>query len=82
MLILEGLMYAGGAWVITGAFGMAVTYRLYQSMNYAGADFVIPVLPLLSAVLISLLICVSVPAAAYRDIERKGLVDYIKTASL
>lgn len=81
MLILEGLLYAGGAWVITGIAGTAVTYKIYQSMNYAGTGFVIPAVPCACAAVISLLICVSVPAAAYRDIERKGIVDYIKTAS-
>ena len=50
-------------------------------MNYAGTGFVIPAVPCACAAVISLLICVSVPAAAYRDIERKGIVDYIKTAS-
>lgn len=78
MLILEGLLYAGGAWVITGIAGMAATYWIYQSMNYTGAEFVIPAVPLLCAAVISVLICISVPAIAYREIEKKGIVEYIK----
>ena len=78
MLILEGILYAGGAWVITGIAGTAVTYRIYQSMNYMGADFVLPAVPLAGAALLSFLICISVPAAAYRGIEKKGIVEIIK----
>ena len=78
MLILEGLLYAGGAWVITGIAGTAATYWIYQSMNYTGAEFVIPAVPLLCAAVISVLICISVPAIAYREIEKKGIVEYIK----
>lgn len=77
MLLLEGFLYAAGAWVITAVAGTAVTYLIYQSMNYMGVDFMVPVLPVLGMLALSLGICISVPAAAYRKIEKGGIVEYI-----
>ncbi len=77
MLVLEGLLYAVGAWIITAVAGTAVTYLIYQSMNYMGADFIVPVLPVIVSVMFSAVICISVPMAAYRAIEKKGIVEYI-----
>lgn len=77
MLLLEGLLYAMGAWSVTAVVGTAVTYGIYQSMNYMGADFMVPVLPVLGMMAVSVVICVSVPAAAYRRIEKGGIVEYI-----
>ncbi len=77
MLLLEGLLYALGAWTVTAVGGTAVTYGIYQSMNYMGADFMVPVLPVLGMMAVSVVICVSVPAAAYRRIEKGGIVEYI-----
>lgn len=77
MLLLEGLLYAMGAWLVTAVAGTAVTYGIYQSMNYMGADFMVPVLPVLGMMAVSVVICVSVPAAAYRRIEKGGIVEYI-----
>ncbi len=79
MLLLEGFLYAAGAWVITAVAGTAVTYLIYQSMNYMGVDFMVPVLPVLGMLALSLGICISVPAAAYRRIEKGGIVEYIVT---
>lgn len=77
MLLLEGLLYALGAWVVTAVGGTAVTYGIYQSVNYMGADFMVPLLPVLGMMAVSAAVCVSVPAAAYRSIEKGGIVEYI-----
>ena len=39
MLVREGVLYAGGAWLVTLTVGMGVTYLLYESMNYRGLLF-------------------------------------------
>ena len=77
MLLLEGFLYAAGAWGVTAVLGTAVTYMIYQSMNYMDADFMIPLLPVLGMMALSAAVCVSVPAAAYRKIEKEGIVEYI-----
>lgn len=77
MLLLEGLLYAAGAWAVTAVLGTAATYLIYQSMNYRGVGFMVPVLPVLGMMLLSGIVCVSVPAAAYRKIEKEGIVEYI-----
>lgn len=61
MLVLEGFFYARGAPAVTGTVGTAVTYILYQSMNYMGAAFQIPVLPALGCIIVTLFICTAVP---------------------
>ncbi len=79
MLALEGIFYAGGAWLITMTAGLGVTYYLFQSMNYMGSTFQIPVLPLLAAVVLTLLICISVPVVTCRQVEKgKAVVERIK----
>ena len=62
MLVREGLLYAGGAWIVTLTVGMGVTYFLYESMNYREIGFSIPVIPLLAAVIISFMVCTLIPA--------------------
>lgn len=74
MLITEGLLYAAGALPITGTAGTAVTWLLYQSMNYMKAGFHVPAAPVPGSVLAILLICAFIPAAAYRQIEKQGTV--------
>ena len=79
MLIAEGLLYASGAWLVTLTAGLGVTYYLFQSMNYNGAGFKIPILPLLAAAALTLAVCVSVPLITYRQIEkRNSIVERIK----
>lgn len=79
MLMLEGMLYAGGAWGITLTAGLAVTYYLYQTMNYRGVPFSIPLVLTLAAVVCVFAICVSVPLIAYRILERKAsLIERIR----
>lgn len=79
MLLLEGALLAGGAFVLTSTVGLGVTYCLYQSMNYRQAAFALPVLPLAAAAVVTLIICVTVPLTAYRRLARRGtLVERIR----
>ena len=39
MLVLEGLLTAAGSLLLVETLGLAVTYGIYQSMNYMGAEF-------------------------------------------
>ncbi len=79
MLVMEGLLYAAGVWFITMTAGLWMTYRLYQSMNYNGAAFKIPMPPMLAAFAATAAVCVSVPLAAYRRMEkRNSIVERIK----
>lgn len=74
MLMLEGILYAAGAWGITLTAGLAVTYYLYQSMNYMGVAFAIPIAPILMAAVCVFGICIGVPLMVYRNFERKASV--------
>ena len=74
MLVMEGLLYAGGAWGITITIGLAVTYKIYQSVNYRGVPFEVPILSVLAAMLIIALICMMIPVYVYRNLEKKGAV--------
>ena len=74
MLLLEGLLLAGLSIILTGTLGLTVTYAVYQSMNYMGAPFVVPILPVAAVAGLILAICVVVPVAAGIWMERKGSV--------
>ena len=74
MLVREGVLYAGGAWLVTLTAGMGATYLLYESMNYRGIAFSVPLLPLLFAVGISLLVCTMVPVLTWIVLEKNGTV--------
>ena len=51
---------------LTGTVGLLITYLCYQSMNYRGIAFSVPILPVSAAVLLVLAVCVAVPVLAYR----------------
>ena len=74
MLVREGVLYAGSAWLVTLTAGMGVTYLIYESMNYRGIAFSVPLLPLLFAVGISFLVCTMVPVLTWIVLEKKGTV--------
>ena len=74
MLVREGVLYAGGAWLVTLTVGMGATYLLYESMNYRGIAFSVPLLPLSFAVGISLLVCTMVPVLTWSVLEKNGTV--------
>lgn len=70
ILIYEGILYAGGSVFITLTIGMSITYFIFQSMNYMKISFTIPVFPLLCAILLVMIICVSTPIVTYKKIVR------------
>ena len=74
MLVREGVLYAGSAWLVTLTAGMGVTYLIYESMNYRGIAFSVPLLPLLFAVGISFLVCTMVPVLTWIILEKNGTV--------
>ena len=74
MLVLEGFFYARGAPAVTGTVGTAVTYILYQSMNYRDIPFQIPLLPVLGVSAAILLICSIIPVISYGKLAKRGSV--------
>lgn len=79
LLIREGLLYVGASLVMTFTLGLGVTYVLYQSMNYRGIPFTVPILPIAAAILLIALLCIAIPLAAYRSVEKNGsLVERIR----
>ena len=80
MLIIEGLLFAGISLFLTATIGTAVTYYLYQSMNYRGVPFMIPVFPVFIMAVIVVVVCVAVPLIVERLIGRKkSVVERIRT---
>lgn len=74
MLVREGSLYAGGAWLVTLTAGMGVTYLLYESMNYRKIAFSVPLLPLFLAVGVSFLVCTMVPVLTWTILAKKRTV--------
>lgn len=74
MLVLEGLFFAGGSLLITVTLGLAVTYVVYQSMNYMQVPFAVPVWPLMWMALFITAICVGIPLAVGSQMCKKGSV--------
>ena len=71
MLILEGVLCAGVSLFITATAGLFITFLFYQSVNYAGVPFSLPLLTVLGMALLVILVCMLVPPLAYRVITRK-----------
>jgi putative ABC transport system permease protein len=79
LLVLEGLLYAAFSLFIAATAGLGVTYYLYQSMNYRGIPFRIPLVPSLCMTLCVLLICVSIPLLSYRIlVGKKSVIERIR----
>lgn len=74
LLVLEGLLYGALSLFVTGTIGLGVTYCLYQSMNYRGAAFGIPILPVLLMTVFILAVCVLIPLLSHRVTAGKGTV--------
>lgn len=79
MLILEGILLAGSAVLLTLTAGLGITYFVYQSMNYMDVPFEIPVILLVGAIIVIIFICVVIPLAIYWNLEsRETLVERIR----
>lgn len=74
MLVLEGLLTAAGSLLLVGTLGLAVTYGIYQSMNYMGAEFYVPFWPVAVMTVLMILICVLIPLAVRRVLVRDGSI--------
>ena len=74
MLVREGILYVGGAWLVTLTVGLGGTYLLYESMNYRGIAFSVPILPFLFTVGISVLVCTMIPVFTWIVLEKNGTV--------
>ena len=74
MLVREGILYVGGAWLVTLTVGLGGTYLLYESMNYRGIAFSVPILPLLFTIGISVLVCTMIPVLTWIVLEKNGTV--------
>lgn len=73
MLILEGLLFAGGSLLLTSTVGLGITYGVFQSMNYRGIVFSIPVMPAVGMLIFIILICIMIPLIT-RHISRQGAI--------
>ncbi|MDE8732242.1 FtsX-like permease family protein [Eubacteriales bacterium DFI.9.88] len=69
MLVREGVLYAVLSLMLTGTAGLGITYLIYQSMNYIGIAFSIPVIPVLIMIVVIGAICIAVPLIAYRHLS-------------
>lgn len=69
LLIKEGILYGIGSIVITATVGTIITYIAFQMLNYMGAPFTIPVLPLIIAIVIIMIICIIVPLYWYHKLS-------------
>ncbi len=79
MLAIEGLLYAGGALMLTITAGMGVTYFLFQSMGYGNMDFIVPVVPVLAAGVVMAASCIFVPVFVYcRFAKTHTMIERIK----
>ena len=79
MLVREGILFAAASLLLTATAGMAATYMVYQSMNYIGVPFAVPVLPVMAMILFIFAVCVTVPLASYHMLAgRRTIVERVR----
>ena len=74
MLVLEGVFFAAGSLAFTGTVGLGITYVVYQSMNYMGAGFMVPILPVIFMILFILGVCIVIPVVSRYVVTKNGSV--------
>lgn len=74
LLVREGMLVAGISLLLTATVGLGITYVIYQSMNYMGIAFSVPVLPVLGMVVFIVAVCGGIPLIAYRVLTGKKTV--------
>lgn len=74
MLVVEGFFFAGLSLLLTATVGVGITYWLFQSMNYRGIPFTLPVLPVVGMLIFILLVCMAVPLLTQYVLVRRGSV--------
>lgn len=79
LLVREGVLYAAGSIFIALTVGTVVTYVAFESVNYMGALFRIPVLTLLCAAMLVMVICVVTPLVTYgRLVRNRSIVERLR----
>ena len=79
LLVREGILYAFFSVLITLTVGTAITYICFQSMNYMGIPFKIPVIPLISAIVLVMLICMTTPLISYKKlVGNRSIVERLR----
>ena len=74
MLVTEGLCFAAGSFLLTATAGLAVTYAVYQSMNYMQVPFVVAVWSVVGMTVFITAVCAGIPVIAGAGMVRKGSV--------
>ena len=79
LLIREGFLYAIFSILITLTIGSVITYVCFQSMNYMGISFRVPIIPLVMAILLVTLICGITPLISYKNLTgNRSIVERLK----
>lgn len=79
MLMYEGMFLAFGSVLITGTAGLGITYLIFQSVNYMGASFTVPFIPVITEVLSVMIICTVIPVITRKSMSRKqSVIERIK----
>lgn len=74
MLVIEGLLFAAGSMLLTATVGLGVTYAIYESMNYMGIAFAIPIWPVAGMLVFIVAVCTGIPLVTRRILEKRGSV--------
>lgn len=79
LLIREGVLYALFSVFITLTIGSVITYICFESMNYMEIPFNIPVIPLISAIILVMLICMITPLLSYKKLAgNRSIVERLR----
>lgn len=79
LLVREGFLYAIFSIIITLTVGTVITYICFQSMNYMGVPFSVPIMPLICGILLLIVICIVVPLLSYRKLSsNRSIVERLR----
>lgn len=79
LLIREGILYALFSVFITLMIGSVITYICFESMNYMEIPFNVPVIPLISAIILVMLICMITPLLSYKKLAgNRSIVERLR----
>lgn len=79
LLIQEGVLYALFSVFITLTIGSVITYICFESMNYMEIPFNVPVIPLISAIILIILICMITPLLSYKKLAgNRSIVERLR----
>lgn len=79
LLLREGFLYAAGSVFLTLTIGTAITYLVFQSMNYMRIPFTVPFVPLLCSIALVFFLCMTIPALTYhKTTARHSLIERLR----